>query len=135
MSGEHRDTGRVVVGHDPGPEGRRALRYAIGLARWHRCPLYVVAVEPSPRFASPALPPVAPERMAAERREQIRCALLAAGEHLVADLDVRVAVVRGDPVATLARLADRPTDRLVRPHERGGGWSARVPTASAVVEV
>lgn len=105
---------RVIVGRQPGTRGRAALRYAVGLARMYRCPLFVVDVvavrPPSPWWP---IAPVAPERLRVARQMEVAQELDVAAGDALNGVDVRIAVVRGTGAATLGRLADRPGDRLV----------------------
>src|ERR1700760_2182291 len=107
MTGEHE--ARVIVGRCPGAAGRGALRYAVGLARMYRCPLFVVdVVSTCPPIAPFPLAPVDVERLRPDRRAQVAAELDVAAGDVLDGVDIRIAVVRGEPSATLDQLADRP---------------------------
>lgn len=96
---------RVIVGVGGHGAHRRLVRTAVSLARARGGVLYAVDVrDDDPRGStSGSRPP---------QMQDAYLALSRAGG-LPDDVDVRIVVARGEPGATLARLADLPDDLLV----------------------
>jgi nucleotide-binding universal stress UspA family protein len=108
--------GRLIVGTGGSPGSLPALRYACDLARSNSVPLLaaIAWVPPGGDLAERRCPSAYLRRIWADAAaDRLKAALEAAWGSVPPDLDIQLAVIRGEPGPALVDVADSGDDLLV----------------------
>lgn len=108
--------GRLIVGASGSPGSLRALRSALALARRNDLPLVAVIAwtPPGGDLAEHRCPSAALRRVWADAaRKRLEDALAAACGGVPLDLDIQLAVIRGEPGPALIETAGSSDDMLI----------------------